>query len=84
MDGDDARRNPASASQESSLCRPYGFDSSGNLGGGQVRIGKGAAQAKEPEEAEEAQPKIDPHGVTLDTFCALHEPQSCAHWVKIK
>jgi hypothetical protein len=59
MDGDDARRNAASASQESSLCRTYGFDPSGNLSGGQVRIGKGAAETKEAEEAEEAKPKVD-------------------------
>jgi hypothetical protein len=55
MDGDDARRNAASASQESSLCRTYDFDASGNLGGGQVGIGKGTAKAKEAEEAEEAE-----------------------------
>ena len=52
------------------LCRTYGFDSSGDLGGGQVRIGKRASQAKEAEEAEQ---KVDPHGVTRDTFFALHE-----------
>ncbi len=59
MDADDARRNPASATQESSLCSTYGFDSSGNLGAGEVRIGKGATKAEEAEEAEEAEQKVD-------------------------
>ena len=72
MDGDDARRNAASASQESSLCRTYGFDPSGNLSGGQVRIGKGAAETKE---AEEAKPKVDRE--TCDPVAAWAARAAC-------